>query len=152
LKWAETPAVVTDQPRILRRSVIPGRILVVEDVEINQEIVRAVLAKAGHSVDVVPNGIAAIRAVQENPYELVLMDVHMPDMDGTEATKRIRELRHPARAVPIIAVTANIMPQQIAAFRQVGMNDHVGKPFRRDELLQVVDRWLGEIGVIGGAS
>jgi CheY-like chemotaxis protein len=70
----------------------------------------------------------------------------------TEATKRIRELRHPARAVPIVAVTANVMPQQIAAFRQVGMNDHVGKPFRRDELLQVVDRWLGEIAVVEGAS
>ncbi len=70
------------------------------------------------------------------------MDIQMPVMDGMTATQRIRGLNHSARNVPIIAMTANVLPQQIQAFRAAGMDDHVGKPFKRDDLLAAVARWV----------
>lgn len=117
------------------------RILLVEDVEINQELARAVLEKAGHCVDIVGDGADAILAVQTKPYDLVLMDLQMPGMDGLTATRHIRELDHEARALPIIAMTANVLPHQVAAFGEAGMNDYIGKPFKRDALYAVVERW-----------
>jgi len=120
----------------------PARILLVEDLEINQELARHVLESAGHTVDVASDGAEAIQAVQEFAYDLVLMDVQMPVMDGVTATERIRALDGPARKIPIIAMTANVLPEQITRFRRAGMNDHVGKPFRRDELLQTIEHWI----------
>ena len=121
----------------------PGglRILVAEDVEVNQEIIRAVLERASHSVDIVADGAAAVRAVQSETYDLVLMDVQMPGMDGITATGHIRGLSHPASRLPIIAMTANVLPQQVAQFRAAGMDDHVGKPFKREELYAAIARW-----------
>ncbi|MFE1598434.1 PAS domain-containing hybrid sensor histidine kinase/response regulator [Methylobacterium sp. ID0610] len=118
-----------------------ARILLVEDLEINQEIARAVLEGSGHAVDVASDGLAAIVAVQDKDYDLVLMDVQMPGMDGITATRHIRALPHPARALPIIAMTANVLPAQIAEFRAAGMDDHVGKPFKRDDLRRAIARW-----------
>jgi CheY-like chemotaxis protein len=119
-----------------------ARILLAEDVEVNQEIARAVLESAGHTVDVVSDGSEAIMAVQENAYDLVLMDVQMPVVDGVMATHRIRELDGPARDVPIIAMTANVLPEQVAKFRRAGMSGHVGKPFKREELYDAIERAL----------
>jgi CheY-like chemotaxis protein/HPt (histidine-containing phosphotransfer) domain-containing protein len=119
-----------------------ARILLAEDVEVNQEIARAVLESAGHTVDVVSDGSEAIMAVQENAYDLILMDVQMPVVDGVMATHRIRELDGPARDVPIIAMTANVLPEQVAKFRRAGMSGHVGKPFKREELYEAIDRAL----------
>jgi CheY-like chemotaxis protein len=70
------------------------------------------------------------------------MDVQMPVMDGIEATKTIRSLDGAVRHVPIIAMTANVFAEQIASFRLAGMDDHVGKPFKREELFDVIERWL----------
>jgi PAS domain S-box-containing protein len=123
-----------------------ARILLAEDVEVNQEIARAVLESAGHSVDVVSDGSEAVMAVQERAYDLVLMDVQMPLVDGVMATHRIRELDGPARDVPIIAMTANVLPEQVAKFRRAGMNGHVGKPFKRDELYGAIERALNRTG------
>ncbi|HEX2135256.1 MAG TPA: ATP-binding protein [Microvirga sp.] len=119
-----------------------ARILLVEDIEANREIAKAVLEAAGHAVDVATDGFEAIRAVQTRTYDLVLMDVQMPGMDGMKATQRIRELPGPERSVPIIAMTANVLPEQVDQFRAAGMNDHIGKPFDRDDLHALVDRWL----------
>ncbi|HEV2559639.1 MAG TPA: PAS domain S-box protein [Microvirga sp.] len=121
----------------------PARILLVEDIVINQEIARAVLHGAGHQVDVVSDGAEAIMAVQLNTYDLVLMDIQMPLMDGITATQHIRALPGEARTLPVIAMTANVLPQQIAHFRAAGMDDHVGKPFKREELYAAVARWCG---------
>jgi CheY-like chemotaxis protein len=71
------------------------------------------------------------------------MDIQMPGMDGITATEHIRALPHPARNLPILAMTANVLPQQVAQFRSAGMNDHIGKPFKRDELYAAVKRWAG---------
>ncbi|HEY8383891.1 MAG TPA: PAS domain S-box protein [Microvirga sp.] len=121
----------------------PARILLVEDLDINQELARAVLEAAGHQVDVATDGAEAVEAVQRGTYDLVLMDVQMPGMDGLSATRAIRALDHGARNVPIIAMTANVLPQQVTACRQAGMTDHVGKPFKRNELHAAVGRALG---------
>jgi PAS domain S-box-containing protein len=122
----------------------PARILLAEDLDINQELARSVLEAVGHQVDVVADGTEAIVAVQARPYDVVLMDVQMPNLDGLAATRLIRALDHPARDVPIIAMTANVLPQQVSACRQAGMTDHVGKPFKRDELYAAIDRALGD--------
>jgi CheY-like chemotaxis protein len=118
-----------------------ARILVVEDNEINQEIARAVLQAAGHEVDLAADGAEAVMAVQAKRYDLVLMDIQMPVMDGITATQRIRSLRHPAKDLPIVAMTANVLPQQVVQYRAAGMDDHVGKPFKRDDLFSAIERW-----------
>jgi signal transduction histidine kinase/CheY-like chemotaxis protein len=118
----------------------PKRLLLAEDFVINQEIARAVLQKAGHSVDVVADGAAAVEAVRVNAYDLVLMDVQMPGMDGLTATRHIRALPEPAGSVPILAMSANVLALQVRAFREAGMDGHIGKPFKRDELLAAVDK------------
>jgi signal transduction histidine kinase/CheY-like chemotaxis protein len=134
----------------IAKALRPGRILVAEDVEVNQEIIRAVLEGAGHSVDIVADGAQAIKAVQEHAYELVLMDVQMPGVDGVQATRHIRAMAAPPGDVPIIALTANVYTDQIASFLDAGMNDHVGKPFDRRKLLSTVDRWLADGACAGG--
>ena len=116
-------------------------ILVVEDVEVNQDIARAVLTAAGHRVHIVGDGADAVAAVQHAPFDLVLMDIQMPGMDGLTATRLIRELAAPVRDIPIVAMTANVLPAQIVELRAAGMDDHVGKPFKRQELYATVDRW-----------
>jgi PAS domain S-box-containing protein len=120
-----------------------GRILLAEDSAINQEIARATLEAAGYAVDVVDDGAAAVHAVMGGDYALVLMDVQMPVMDGVTATRRIRALHGPQRDVPIVAMTANVLTEQVASFLEAGMDGHVGKPFKRPELFAAIDHWLG---------
>src|SRR3712207_482777 len=112
------------------------------------EIARAVLEAVGHQVDVARDGYEAIRAVRSKDYDLVLMDIQMPGMDGITATRRIRELPGPVRNVPIIAMTANVLPEQVTEFRRAGMNDHIGKPFDRHALYGLIDRWLPDVMIV----
>ncbi|MGY2049322.1 PAS-domain containing protein [Methylobacterium sp. JK268] len=119
----------------------PARVLLADDGEINRDIARRMLEAAGHAVVAVETGEEAVRAVEAQPFDLVLMDVQMPQVDGLTATRRIRALASPARSLPIIAMTANVLPAQVAEFRAAGMDDHVGKPFGREALLAVVRRW-----------
>ncbi len=119
-----------------------ARVLVVEDVTVNQELARAVLERAGHHVTIACNGQEAVEAVGREAFDVLLMDVQMPVMDGITATKAIRGADHPSRHVPIIGMTANVLPQQIAGLARAGMDDHVGKPFRRPELLAAIDRFV----------
>jgi PAS domain S-box-containing protein len=120
-----------------------ARILLAEDVDVNQEIVVSMLKSFSQEVDVVSDGHGALEAVAANRYEVVLMDIQMPGMDGVEATKRIRALAGQAGKVPIIAMTANALPYQVKAFRDAGMNDYLGKPFTREDLLATIGRCLG---------
>ena len=129
-----------------------GRLLLVEDEETNQVIGRAVLERAGYSVDLASNGLQAFGAVLANAYDLVLMDVQMPEMDGLTATRAIRALAHPAHKLPIIAMTASVLPQQVAQFHAAGMDDHVGKPFEREQLFAVIERWLEPNGLAKARS
>ncbi len=119
----------------------PARILLAEDLPMNQEIVQSILTATGHQLDIVGNGEEAVLAVQREAYDLVLMDVQMPVLDGVRATRQIRALgTHPN--LPIIALTANVMPEQLALFREAGMDDHVGKPFSPVALVETIERWL----------
>ncbi|WP_238190117.1 PAS domain-containing hybrid sensor histidine kinase/response regulator [Methylobacterium frigidaeris] len=120
----------------------PGRILLVEDIEVNRELACLMLRKAGHSVDVATDGFQAVRAVEAGVYDLVLMDVQMPGLDGTMATRLIRCLPGAAGRVPVIAMTANVLPDQVQSFRDAGMDDHLGKPFTPAELTARLARWL----------
>ena len=118
----------------------PLSILLVED-EINQELGKAVFETAGHIVDIASDGSIAVTMIQSKLYDIVLMDVQMPIMDGVTATWAIRALNHPARNIPIVAMTANVLPQQVETFRSAGMDGHVGKPFKREELSQLSIGW-----------
>ncbi len=104
-----------------------GRILLVEDVEINRELACTVLRAAGHVVDVAADGIGAVRAVEAAPYDLVLMDVQMPRLDGMMATRLIRCLPGPAARVTVVAMSANVLPDQVQGVP--GGRD--GRPFRQ---------------------
>jgi signal transduction histidine kinase/DNA-binding NarL/FixJ family response regulator len=113
-------------------------ILLVEDIAINRQLALAMLAGGGHRVDVAEDGEEAVAAVRSGDYDLVLMDIQMPRMDGLTATRRIRELPPPAGEVPILAMTANVLPQQVAEFRRAGMNGHVPKPMTQQQLERAI--------------
>jgi PAS domain S-box-containing protein len=134
------PVQVSALPAELRRA----KILLVEDLPMNQELACAILHRAGHDVDVAGDGAEAVRAVQEKAYDLVLMDIQMPKVDGLTATRMIRALDGPAREVPIIAMTANVLPEQVKEFRKTGMTGHVAKPIRQAELHRAIARALGD--------
>ncbi|PWC34761.1 ATP-binding protein [Azospirillum sp. TSO35-2] len=119
-----------------------ARILLAEDVPMNQIVTSSILCKAGHSVEVAEDGALAVQAVRGGDFDLVLMDMQMPRMDGLQATAAIRQLGGRRGAVPIIALTANALTDQLQLCLDVGMNDHVTKPIERDTLLAAVDRWL----------
>ncbi len=113
------------------------RILLAEDNKINQLVAKKILAKWKVSIDVAENGIEAVDMHKKNDYDIILMDIHMPEMDGYEATEVIRKLNDQAkREIPIIALTASAFSSVAKKTTLVGMNDHVGKPFKPEELFQ----------------
>jgi signal transduction histidine kinase/DNA-binding response OmpR family regulator len=116
------------------------RILLVEDIVANQMVTATLLRRAGHLVDVVNNGAEAISAAATQPYDIALMDVFMPVMSGLEAARQIRGLGGPAAAMPIVALTANICPEDQAACTAAGMNAMLAKPVALRELLETIAR------------
>lgn len=122
------------------------RILLVEDLEVNREIATAVLRNAGYDVHAVTDGADAVAAVSAGAYDLVLMDIQMPGMDGITATKILRSLPPPASEIPIIAMTANVLPDQIKDLLKAGMNDHVGKPFKPTKLIETIQTHIASGG------
>ena len=119
------------------------RILVAEDNAINQRLMAAVLGKAGHQATMVGNGHQAVAAVRDGAYDLVLMDVQMPDLDGIEATRQIRALPPPRNLVPIIALTAHAMTGAKETYLAAGMDDFVAKPIESAVLLGKLARFAG---------
>jgi CheY-like chemotaxis protein len=117
------------------------RILLADDNPLNCRLAVLMLEKAGHAIDVVEDGAAAIEAVRTGHYDLVLMDVQMPGIDGLEATRRIRELPIAQAGVPVIAITANAMSGDDQRCLAAGMNDYITKPIDRARLLSTVARW-----------
>ena len=120
----------------------PRRILVVEDSPLNQMLVTAILAQAGHRADTANNGLEAVMAAQAGGYDLILMDLSMPEMDGLTATRLLRDLPGPAGRVPVVAMTADTEEADRVRCQDAGMNDHVAKPVDRALLLETVEKWL----------
>jgi PAS domain S-box-containing protein len=118
-----------------------ARVLLVEDNEINQEVAIGQLEDAEAFVDLAENGEIALRMVKDNDYDVVLMDMQMPVMDGIEATRILRaDPRH--QTLPIIAMTANAMESDREVCLEAGMNDHIAKPIDPDQLFSVLLRWI----------
>ncbi|MDM8523191.1 ATP-binding protein [Desulfococcaceae bacterium HSG8] len=114
-------------------------ILLAEDFDVNQEIIAPFLEKQGHTVQVVENGKEALEAVRQKKFDVVLMDVQMPVMDGLEATRRIRNLEDSeAGSIPIIALTAHVLKGDREKFLQAGMDEYVPKPIDAKELLNAI--------------
>jgi signal transduction histidine kinase/DNA-binding response OmpR family regulator/HPt (histidine-containing phosphotransfer) domain-containing protein len=123
---------------------LSGHVLVAEDNPVNQELARNMLETLGCQVTIAANGVAAVAAVDATRFDIVLMDVQMPEMDGLVATATIRqrEAQAGARRVPIVALTANAFVQDREACLAAGMDDYLGKPFTLDKLGSVLRRWL----------
>ena len=122
------------------------RVLVAEDNEINALLTRTLLEHAGHSVEIVGNGEEAVDALGRQgtpPYDVVLMDLHMPGMDGFAATARIRELHMEAARLPIIALTANALSEDRQACLDAGMDDYLSKPVSHGALAATLSNWAG---------
>jgi CheY-like chemotaxis protein len=117
-------------------------ILLVEDDLINQQILRTILEKLGHTVTIVHNGRQALQTLVEQEYDCVFMDIQMPEMDGLEATRHIRnDIRYQAVAdIPIIALTAFAMTGDKEKFLQAGMNDYLSKPIDVTALEHILHR------------
>ncbi len=125
-----------------KESVSPAYILLAEDNKINQKLIQNILIKAGHKVDIVENGREAVEKVKTAPYDLVLMDLRMPEMGGIEAAKLIREAGFPA--LPIIALTASAFKKDRERCLKIGMSDFISKPLKQAELLSIISKWTGK--------
>jgi CheY-like chemotaxis protein len=116
-------------------------ILVAEDVPMNQMLIQSLLDTLGHRCEVVSDGQQAVEAAASTRYDLILMDLQMPVMNGLDAARAIRAFTAPASLVPIIALTANAFAEDIAACKEAGMNDFVPKPLDFDRLALTIDHW-----------
>lgn len=136
--WKSRPEDYTNQ----RLQVIQGsRILLVEDNPLNQQVGREFLQAAGLEVEVAENGLQALEALQGNDYDLVLMDIQLPDMDGLEATRHIRgDSRF--QDLPIVALTAHALESDTKISLEAGMNDHLNKPIQPEALYQSLLKWI----------
>lgn len=128
------------------------RLLIAEDLEINRELLAALFRQGGFVPDLVADGAAAVAAAAAVDYDLVLMDVHMPVMNGLEATRTIRAMAPPRGRMPILALTAAILSDEIEECRKAGMNGHVGKPYERDRLLGAAVKALATVEREGGPA
>ncbi len=132
------------QQRIKRR--LKGQVLLVEDHPINQQVAQELLEGFGLVVGIAENGCKAIEAIQETHFDLILMDIQMPEMDGFEATRLIREDGRFAD-LPIIAITAHAMAGDRERCLEKGMNDHLAKPIDPDRLFKMLSKWLKQEAV-----
>jgi signal transduction histidine kinase/CheY-like chemotaxis protein/HPt (histidine-containing phosphotransfer) domain-containing protein len=146
--WFEVPFAL-GEPMLELTQVDAGRlpvaprtlkVLVADDNRVNQQIVELLLARQGHVVACAANGREAVAAVKRESFDLVLMDVQMPEMDGPTATRLIRALAGPAARIPVIALTANAMPGQREAYLAAGMTGYVAKPIRPLDLFTQIVR------------
>jgi len=142
--WFQIPFKLSTQPHVVNNPVEtnkirPLKILLVDDMDVNLMVARAVLEFDKHIVTTAKNGFEAVEAVQKNHYDLILMDIHMPRMDGLGATRHIRSNEDAKKAnIPIFAVTADVMKEQVEQYINIGMNDCLSKPIQREELRRAI--------------
>ena len=137
------PAIAEATPAVVRRE-NRGRLLLAEDNAVNQQVALAILKMEGYQITVAKNGVEAVAAYSHSTFDLILMDCHMPEMDGFEATRNIRQMQKQSnlKRIPIIALTANAMQQDRDECLNAGMDDHLSKPYTRLQMRAMLDRWL----------
>ncbi len=118
------------------------RVLLAEDNKINQQFALALLMKAGHTVEIAENGLQAVEAVRRGSFDVILMDIQMPELDGLAATKQIRALGPEKGRIPIIAMTANAMAGARSEYLKAGMDDYISKPFQPAQLFGIFARLI----------
>ncbi len=160
--WLDIPFAPSELTEITaptsdRKSLAPvtqaSRILVAEDNAVNQTVISTILAKLGHECDVVGNGQDAVRKMREQSYDLILMDIQMPIMDGVTATKVIRVLPEPLCMVPVVALTANAMAGDCEAYMAAGFNAYLPKPLEIEQLQRAIaDLTSASSGRTGGEA
>jgi CheY-like chemotaxis protein len=123
------------------RSTCTGRVLVAEDNPVNMLVIRSHLQKMGFQVVEVQTGRDALERTETEPFDLIFMDIHMPEMDGFEATRAIRSAQGPGRHTPIVALTADAMDQDRDRCLAAGMDHYLSKPFTPDQLAEAVGRF-----------
>jgi CheY-like chemotaxis protein len=135
---------ITTQMPMTKKETFNAPILLVEDNAVNQKLAVRLLEKAGYKADVVANGREAIETLEKVTYDLVLMDVQMPEMNGYEATKVIRDGNSNVRDhnVPIVAMTANAMEGDRERCLEAGMSDYIAKPIKQEALLEAIQTYL----------
>jgi CheY-like chemotaxis protein/HPt (histidine-containing phosphotransfer) domain-containing protein len=121
------------------------RVLIVEDNRVNQQYARALLEKAGHFVEIADNGHKAVDAVRRDDFDVVLMDIQMPELDGVQATQQIRKLPMPKSVIPIIAMTAHVMKGAREEYLAAGMDDYIAKPIQPTLLLTKLAAIAGKL-------
>ena len=144
--WPAFPSVLSNLPGL------PLHILLAEDNAVNQKLMVSILGKQGHRVDVARNGSDVLEAIKRHPFDLILMDVQMPQMDGLEATTAIRELeRGSDRHVPIVAITAHAMRGDLERCVRAGMDDYITKPIDLEALRRTLKKWSkkGDVTALG---
>jgi CheY-like chemotaxis protein/HPt (histidine-containing phosphotransfer) domain-containing protein len=119
------------------------KILLSEDNPVNQQVAMALLERWGHAVTVAANGLEALAALEADRFDMVIMDVQMPEMDGLEATRRIR-LDDRFSSIPVVALSAHALQEERDRCTAAGMNDHLSKPFRPEDLQAIVEAWAGK--------
>ena len=117
------------------------KVLLAEDEPVNQEVSCGLLEDAGLQVDLAENGLEAVALARENSYDLILMDMQMPKMNGIDATQAIRLLPGHTKT-PILAMTANAFDEDRQACLKAGMNEHIGKPVVPEKLFETLLKWL----------
>ena len=136
------PIVTRHELRVLRKRVESRRLLLAEDVVVNQKVAARALEKLGYEVEVVGNGLEAVKAWETGKYDLILMDCQMPEMDGYEATREIRRREPPNQHIPIVALTAHAMKGADEECKAAGMDEHLTKPIDREALDRCLRRYL----------
>nr|WP_303717738.1 PAS domain-containing protein [Brevundimonas naejangsanensis] len=151
--WFEAPLAATTEEDVTareetdraRKDALRGRVLMADDAAANRELVSAILRNLGLEIDTVADGAEAVHAAHSGLYDLVLMDVHMPVMDGLTATREIRRMQAQGeRRIPILALTANVQADQVTRCLEAGMDGHLAKPIQITELAAALSWWLKE--------
>ncbi|WP_130472925.1 response regulator, partial [Candidatus Magnetaquicoccus inordinatus] len=143
-KQVGLPLTVTRRTATLaqpNQSIVGARVLAVEDNEVNQQVIEALLQMAGVQVELADNGHQAVEMASSGRFELILMDLQLPILDGLQATRLIRALPQ-GKNIPIVAVTADVMVQDLARCWEAGMDDHIAKPIDPNKLFLALNKWI----------
>ena len=149
---APAPTVAAAKPAAQETGKPKLRVLLAEDQLVNQKLMRAVMEQLGHELTVANNGVEAVRAMRKQPFDIILMDIQMPELDGVLTTKVIRASDSDWRSIPIVAVTAHAMEGHRQAYLAAGMDGFVSKPFRMDALVSEMARVLSVTPQLASAA